>query len=168
MAQLTTAGKTAKTNRPLYNQGEVPQIVQAIVPIAVATADGDTCILAYNVPVDTIVSRIMLPHGHGSVTGGTDYDIGFYKVDGADGQSLGAVIDADALVDGKSFATGVVYAFDLLGSGITLDRTQTIADLLGSGYSSEEQSHVHIVMLINTAGSAAVDLDLEIHLVPAH
>lgn len=168
MANQATDTKTAKPSLPLYNQGEVPQVVNAVVGVEAAWNDADTVILAYNVPVGAKVLRIMLPAGSPAITGASDYDIGCYKPADADGQGLGAALDADALVDGISFVSARSSAVDILGTNIgSFDKTKTLGELLGLT-SETAPSGVHIVMTLNTAGTAAGDIDIDIHLAMAH
>lgn len=169
MANQTTDGKTAESSRPLYNQGEARQVVQAIVGVEATWNDADTCILAYNLPINTIVSRINLPSGSPAITGATDYDIGFYKPADADGQGLGDALDADALVDGASFTSARTSAIDLLGKNVSgFDKTETIGEILGLTSETAPAGGVHLVLTLNTAGSAAGDIDFDIELSMAH
>lgn len=168
MANQSTDGKTAKKTRPLYNQGEERKFVDALVGVEAGWSDGDTVILAYNLPIDTIVSRINLPSGSPAITGATDYDIGFYEPADADGQGLGDVLDKDVLADGVSFASARNNALDILGSGVTLDKTKTIGELLSLTSENAPAGGVHLVLTLNTAGSGAGDIDFEIALSPAH
>lgn len=168
MATRETRGKTAKDKAPLYNQGQDVRKVRAVVPVAAAWADADVVILAYNLPIDTLITRINLPNGSPAITAATDYDIGFHKPDGADGQSLGAVIDKDALADGIDFSSARTSAIDLLGKNIaSFDKEGTIGDLLGLTSETAPAGGVHLTMTLNTAGTAADDIDIEIEMVQA-
>jgi hypothetical protein len=168
MATRQTSGKIAKGNAPLYNQGEEVKKVRAVVPVAAAWADADVVILAYNLSIDTLISRINLPNGSPGITGATDYDIGFHKAAGVDGQSLGAVLDKDVLVDGVDFSSARTSAIDILGLNIaSFDKEATIGDLLGLTSETAPAGGVHLTMTLNTAGSAAGDIDLEIEMVKA-
>lgn len=166
MANQENDGKTANDLKPLYNQGEEVKHVRALVGVEAAWNDDDTVILAYNVPVDTIVKGLNLPFGSPAITAATDYDIGFYKPADADGQGLGVALDADALVDGYDFSSANASAIDILGTNVTLDKTKSIGELLGLT-SETSPAGIHIVMTLNTAGTAAGDLDIDVQLVPA-
>lgn len=169
MATRQTLGKIAKGKNPLYNQGEEVQKVRAVVPVAAAWADADVVVLAYNLPIDTLITRINLPNGSPEITGATDYDLGFHKAAGVDGQSLGDVLDKDALVDGVSFASARTAAIDILGLNIaSFDKKKTIGELLGLTSETAPAGGVHLTMTLNTAGSAAADIDIEIEMVKAH
>lgn len=166
MASRTTVGYTNKPKAPLYNQGSKIQTVQAEVAVVSTWNDGDTVILARNLPLSArIVSIIMRVAG--SITAGTDYDIGFYKAGDSDGDAIGNVIDADIVADGIDFDAGVALGADLLGSGLTFLKYKTIGDLLGYDQSEAPIGGVHLVMTLNTAGTATADLDMEIKIDPA-
>lgn len=168
MATRTTRGKDAKPNAPLYNQGDIVQKVRAVVPVAVAWNNADVVILAYNLPIDTLVSRIMLPNGSPAITGMTDVDFGFHKPSGVDGQDLGDALDADVLVDGVDFSSARTSAIDILGLNIaSFDKEATIGDLLSLTSETAPAGGVHLTMTLNAAGSAADDIDIEIDLVKA-
>ncbi len=154
MANVDSRGYTADSKQALFTTGSRLQTIRAVAPVAVATADDDTFILAYNVPIASIVNRIMLPKGSAGITGGTDYDIGVYK---SDGQGLGAVIDADCFVDGRDFSSAIA-CLDINEA----DSTKTIAELLSLNPDEAYQGGVHIVLTLNTAGSEAQDLDFDI------
>ena len=168
MATRKSAGKTAKDNLPLFNQGEELQVVTANVEVAAAWNDGDVVVLAHNLPIDTIVNRIMLPAGYTAITAATDYDIGFYEPSGADGQDVGDALDADALVDGYDFSAGLSYSLDILGTNVTIDREETIGELLSLTSETAPAGGVHLCMTLNTAGTAAGVIDMDIHLIKAH
>jgi len=169
MATRKSAGKTAKDNLPLFNQGEEIQVVTANVEVAATWNDGDIVILAHNLPIDTIVNRIMLPAGFTAITGATDYDIGFYKPSGVDGQDVGDALDADALVDGYDFdASSLSSSLDILGTNVTIDREKTIGELLSLTSETAPAGGVHLCMTLNTAGTAAGVLDFDVHLIKAH
>lgn len=170
MATRQTSGKlaTGKGKNPLYNQGEEIQKVRAVVPVAAAWNNDDVVILAYNLPIDTLITRINLPNGNPTgMTGANDYDIGFHRTAGVDGQSLGAVLDKDALVDGVDFSSARTASIDILGLNVSsFDKSKTIGELLG--LNSEDIGDVHVTMTLNAAGSVAGDLDIEIEMAKAH
>jgi len=169
MATRQTAGYTSAPSRPSYNQGEKRQVVNAVVSVLSTWNDGDVVILARNLPIDTIVKRISLPAGWTAITAATDYDIGFYKSADADGQGLGDALDADALVDGYDFdAASSSYGVDILGTNITLDKSETIGDLLSLTSETAPAGGVHLCMTLNTAGTADGTLDFDIELDMAH
>ena len=161
MASRTTVGYTNKPKAPLYNQGSQLQTVQAEVAVLSTWDDGDTVILARNLPLSArIVSIIMRTAG--SITAATDYDIGLYKAGNSDGDDLGAVIDADILADGLDFDAGVALGTDILGTNLTFNKYKTLGELLDYDMTEEPIGGVHVVLTLNTAGTADGDLDMEI------
>lgn len=162
MANKVTDGYTDKPKRPLYNQGEKLQTVKAVATIADSDDDGDTIILARNLPIAATVTRLFLAKAVSAISGGDDYDIGFYEADREDGDDLGNVIDKDALVDGLDCSSGVDVG-DILGEGIgSFDETETIAELLGIEDDQAYAGGVHLVLTMNTAGSANGSIDMDI------
>ena len=143
-------------------------MVNAEVDVLSTWNDGDIVVLARNLPIDTIISRIMLPAGYTAITAATDYDIGFYYPADADGQGLGSAIDADALVDGYDFSAGASSAIDINGTNVTLDRTYTIGELLSLTSETAPAAGVHLCMTLNTAGTADGNLDLDIEMTFPH
>ncbi|MEA2066015.1 MAG: hypothetical protein U9O65_02775, partial [Thermotogota bacterium] len=142
------------------------QTVKAVASIAATDNDGDTVILARNLPIATVVTRLFLPKTV-SITAGSDYDIGFYKVGREDGDDLGEVIDKDALADGLDADTGLAVG-DVLGANISpFDETKTIAELLGIEDDQAYAGGVHLVLTLNTAGTAAGTVDMDISLAMA-
>ena len=169
MATRQTAGYTAVPARPFYNQGESRQTVNAVVSVLSTWNDADVVILARNLPIDTIVSRLTLPAGWTAITAATDYDIGFYKPADADAQGLGDALDADILVDGYDFdAASSTTGVDILGTNVTLAKNSTIGDLLSLTSETYPAGGVHLCMTLNTAGTANGTLDFDIELAMAH
>jgi hypothetical protein len=160
MATFNTKGYDADSKKAIFSQGDKQQIVHAIAEVAVATADGDVFILARNLPLSTIVSRIVFPKGSAGITAATDYDWGIYKSSGDD---LGAVLDIDILVAAKDMSAAIVAGADIL----TADATKTIGELLSLNEDQEPAGGVHLCMTANTAGSEAQDLDMDIVLTMA-
>ncbi len=166
MATKRTDGYTADPKKALYIGGDSKRCVQAVCDIEVADNDGDQFILVYNLPVDTLVSRILLPKVTAAIANATDYDIGFYKPDRDDNLAIGTVLDADALVDGWNPSGGDTVR-DILGENIgAFEQEETIGELLGLTVETQPQG-VHMVLTMNTAGTADGELDMEIELVRA-
>ena len=166
MATKRTDGYTADPKKALYIGGDSKRCVQAVCDIEAGDNDGDQFILVYNLPVDTLVSRICLPKVTASIANATDYDIGFYKPDREDNLAIGVVLDTDALVDGLNLTGGDVVR-DILGENIgAFEQEKTIGELLDLTVETQPQG-VHMVLTMNTAGTAAGELDMEIELVRA-
>ena len=58
---------------------------------------------AHEIPVDCKIIN-------DAITGATDIDLGLYRPSAPDGSVVGAVVDADALLDGANIAAGVAWA----------------------------------------------------------
>lgn len=167
MSNLLTDGYTSKPKSPLYNQGVKIQTVKAVATIEDSDDDGDTIILARNLPIASVVTRLFLPKDVSSISGATDYDIGFYEAGREDGDDLGSVIDKDALVDGIDVSSGLSVG-DILGKNIgSFDETETIAELLGIEDDQAYAGGVHLVLTMNSAGSEDGSIDMDICLAMA-
>ena len=166
MATLLTDGYTGDDKKALYNQGQKIQVVKAQVTIAAGDDDGDVIILARNLPLGAIVTGLMLKKAIANITNGTDYDIGFYRAAGADGDALGAAIDADILVDGIDLSSGWAVG-DIIGEGLTWDGTKTIGELLSLQADKAPQGGVHLCITANTIGTAAGYIDMEVEIAMA-
>lgn len=86
---------------PMFTVGRHIRVVQAKVEITAETAAKDVVILAKGLPATARIHRIMLPKGSSAIAGLTDVDIGFYA------SRTNKLLDADAVVDGKSFAAAL-------------------------------------------------------------
>ena len=161
MANKYTLGYDANPKKACWVNGDKIRTVLAQCDIVAADNDGDTIIVAWNIPVDTLISAVKLPKAVATITAATDYDLGFYQPNRTDPTDIGAVIDKDALVDGKDFSGGVA-AGDILEA----DRTKTIGDLLSLSV-EDQPAGVHIAWTLNTAGSAAGTIGMEIDMINA-
>lgn len=94
-----------------------------------------------------------------AITGGTDYDLGLYDYDIGSG-AVGAVVDADILMDGQTMATASV-ALDGLQTVAAAARGTTFWELAGE--TSDPQKQYIVALTANTVGTAAgtihVDMD---------
>jgi hypothetical protein len=118
--------------------------------VAAADDDGSKYRLMRNLPSESIISNVLIAND--VITGGTDYDLGFY-----DTESLGgAVIDADALLDGGDLSSGHASGSELSGiSAVDVaNRGKTIWSLLGKTQSNKAASY-DLVLTANTVGTAA-------------
>ncbi len=127
------------------NGGKI-RMIRETVEIAAADSDGSKYRFA-RIPANSVIKQITIACD--AITGGTDFDLGFY--DSPDVNS-GAVIDADALVDGQSLAS----------ASRTIDGTSNvnIADLHKkawelAGISEKTSKLIDIVLTGNTVGSAS-------------
>jgi len=161
MSNKYTLGYDANPKKTCWVNGAKKTTILAQCDIVSGDADGDTIILGWNIPVDTLISAIKVPKAISAITGATDYDIGFYKPNREDPTDVGSALDKDALVDGIDFSGGVA-----VGDINEADKTKTIGDLLSLSVEDQPEG-VHIVMTLNTAGSASGTIGLEIDLVNA-
>lgn len=155
-------GKAAKANNPLYQTGKKLSTVHTKVLVDVSElTDGDIFVLAEGLPIDARIHRIMSPEAVPALTAADDNDFGFYKKDG-DGNLV--ALDADILVDGGDLSSSIAQG-DLLRLNSSLDRTKTIAELLGVGSDSEYVGGVVLAMTMNTKATTTdqtLDLDIVI------
>ena len=125
--------------------------------VAAADSDGDTYTF-FPVALDARIDDLEIVND--AITGGTDYDFGFYKITDND---LGAVIDADILTDGQSMASARGTWTSVLFSGTgAMDQgavKQRLWETLGyasltAARDANQTNQVYFVMTANTVGSA--------------
>lgn len=161
-----TKGFLADPKKAIYNAGVKVNKVKAFVDVAAADNDGDIKILAFNLPVDALISRLNVV-ANSEITAGDDYDFGFYYPSRTSKNEVGAAIDADALADGVDMSSARTTVTQILGANIAgFDETDTIGDLLGLSV-EDQPAGVHLCATLNTAGTAAGTFDLDIELVCA-
>ena len=124
----------------------------AVVTFEVAAADSDTSKyrLLKNVPADLIPVKIEILAD--AITSGSDYDLGFYEPL----EFGGAVIDADALMDGVDFSSGFARGSEQNGlAAVDVANVQKrIYELAGHSLSTKKLGY-DIVLTANTVGSSA-------------
>ncbi len=161
MSTKYTLGYDANPKKKVYTNGDIVKKILAQCDIEAADNDGDVIIIGWYLPVDTLISAIKVPAAISAITGATDYDIGFYKPNRTDPTDVGDALDADALVDGIDLSGGQAVA-DILGTNVSsFDRTKTIGDLLSLSVEDQPEG-VHLCITLNTAGTAAGVVGLEI------
>lgn len=137
------AGKKAKA--ALASGAETITMV-ATEEIAAADDNGSVYRLFKSVPANYIPVEVTIMSD--GITGGTDYDLGLYKVGGA-------AVDADVLMDGQTMASALTRA---TGHQLGLqtvniaDATKTLAELSGQ---TEADLSYDIALTANTVGTAA-------------
>ena len=157
MADINLLEYTAKPSKPIFSTGDRVQKVIGTYDKLTGHGTG-VVVLARNVPIDTIVTSINLPAASPAISGFTDANFGFRR------SSDDTVLDDNALADAVSFDSARDYAIDILGSGITLLRDDTIGDLLGLQSDEAPIGGVDIIMTIVTGGSAADTIVFELGL----
>ena len=165
-----TEGYDAKPKETLYSQGEALRTVVARAEIAAADSDGQLYILARGVSLDSVLVNALVPKGHGAVTGGTDYDLGIYKNTGTFDVPVWTAVDADIFFDDVDMSSARTACIDLATSATDA----TIGELLNTSLTSTLYSRENaagefaIVLTANTVGTAAVDIEFNLKLAPAH
>ena len=140
---LVEAGKKVKA---ALASGATEVTMVNTVEIAAADDDGSVYRFFSSVPSNLIPTEITITCD--TITAGTDFDLGLYKVDG------GAEVDKDRLMDGQTLATALTRA---TGHQIGLkdvniaDAAKTLAVLSAQ---AEPDACYDIALTGNTVGSA--------------
>jgi hypothetical protein len=133
--------------------------------IAAADNNADTYTL-FPVSLDARIDDLQIFND--AITGGTDYDIGFYKITDND---LGAAIDADKLMDGQSMASARNVWTSVLGLGTSAvdlgtEGAEKVWELCGyasidAARDANQTNQVYVVITANTVGTAAGSLSVK-------
>jgi hypothetical protein len=124
--------------------------VAGYTTVAAADDDTSTYLLIKSVPSSFRPVRATIQTD--AITGGTDYDIGFYN------SVTGVVVDKDILVDGQTLATASRTLDGLSNVDLAdLGALKSIAELLGLTPTTAKATY-DIVLTGNTVGSAAGDV----------
>ena len=141
-----------KIETAAFSHGD--KTVSAVVTFEVAAADDDGSVyrLLKNVPAHLIPTKIEIASD--AITGGTDYDLGFYKT--TVGGVAGEVIDADKLADGLDLSSATTFASPADGlEALDLNEVQKrIYELAGDTLNDHELGY-DIALTANTVGTAA-------------
>lgn len=160
MTDFNSKGYNTKARNPLYSGGKVLRTVHAEMEIDVSeVANGDVFVLARNLPVGARIHRLFSPNATPVVTAADDNDFGFYK-ENSDGELV--AIDADVVIDGADL-TSALSTRDLLSLNSSLDRIQTIGELLSLDADEAPAGGVFFCMTMNTAATTSdqtLDLDV--------
>lgn len=125
--------------------------------IAVADNDGDTYTF-FPVSLDARVDDLQIVND--AITGGTDYDFGFYKITD---NNLGVAIDADILMDGQTMASARASWTSVLFAGTSAMDQGAVGQKVWQicGYASIDAAReanptnqVYMVCTANTVGTA--------------
>lgn len=151
MAELKTVEQAAYPNDAAFSTGKKPKIIRATLNIVNGTAvSGDVIRLAKGLSFAAKV-MIKVPTATSAIAGMTDVDFGFYK------SNAGAVIDADILVDGQSFAASVAVK-ELIGA----NAYKSVGQHLSKNNSDEYAGGVDLAATLNATPSASGTVPLEI------
>ena len=128
--------------------GSGTQTFTVVGTAVVVAADTDASVYRVlpNIPSNAVPINICIHHG--TITSGTDYDLGLYKV------NSGAVVEKDILMDGADFSTArTIATWNNVGmtSLDIVNGTQTLGAL--SGQTDIDPSY-DICLTANTVGSA--------------
>jgi hypothetical protein len=137
------AGKLAKA---ALSSGAEPIVIVATGEIAAADDNGSVYRFFKSVPSNYIPVEISITCD--TITSGSDFDLGLYKVGGA-------VIDKDVLMDGQTLATALTRATgNQLGLAAVniADATKTLGELSAQ---TDVDGSYDIALTANTVGSAA-------------
>lgn len=136
-----------KKSNPAEDGGAKVVEAIAIAELAVADSDGDIFRLFSNIPASAVIASIQIVND--AVTGGTDFDLGFYKTNG------GAVVDKDALLDGVSMASARARGSELNGlTAVAIENSQKqVYELAGDTLAVHDGAY-DIALTANTVGSS--------------
>lgn len=112
------------------------------VEVAAADDDGSTYRIA-RIPSNAVLAEVTIKND--AITGGTDYDLGFYDI------AAGAVIDVDALINTTDLSSA--GSVDGLGSIDIANLGQEVWEL--AGLTEDPSKLVDLVLTGNTVGTAA-------------
>jgi hypothetical protein len=135
-----------------FNEGAASVIAVAQFEVAAADDNGSVYRLFKNVNPDLIPVRIEILAD--AITGGTDYDLGFYET--SEGGVDGPEIDKDKLLDGIDFSSGFARGSEQNGlAGVGIDEAQErIYELAGDTQATKKIGY-DIAITANTVGSGA-------------
>lgn len=123
------------------------EVVVARQTVAIAAADdnGSVYRVFKSVPAHLVPLKIEI--GCTAITGGTDYDLGLYET------NLGAVKDADILMDGQTMAAASLNGLDGLAAIGVADGLKPLWELAGDTVETKKASY-DIALTANTVGTA--------------
>lgn len=140
------AGKLAKAIHS--NGGKVFAMIETF-EVAVADDDGSVYRLFKNLPPDLI--PLSMEVYNDAITGGTDYDIGFYETGVA-----GAVIDKDKLADGLDMSSAAAKGSPKDGlAAVGLDEIKEMIYELAGHTTATRKTGYDLAITANTVGAAA-------------
>lgn len=133
-----------KKGNPANMHGAQCHAVTAVVSIAAADADGSVYRFLKGIPGHLVPIKIEVKCD--AITGGTDFDIGFYKTD------FGAVIDKDNLADGLDLSSAATK--DGLSAVANASLGKKLYELAGHTSSTQLPAY-DLALTGNTVGTAA-------------
>lgn len=134
------------------NGGKI-HFIRDTVEVAAADSDGSVYRLA-RVPSNAVLVDVRV--NNDAITGGTDYDLGFYDTPEING---GAVIDKDNLLDGVDLSSASAGEGTFGMTAVVIEnRHKQVWQL--AGLSSDPKKLIDIALTGNTVGTAAGTLTL--------
>jgi hypothetical protein len=153
----------------LAGLGEKPTVIRTTFEVAAADSDGSVYRIARGIPTRCRIAKIEIAND--AITGGTDWDLGFYLTDDTTGVGQvpvgGAVLIKDVLLNGGDLSAAHTHAAPLSGtSALDLpDFVKPIYELLGNAFQDEPAS-VDLALTANTVGSGAGTILVTVTLLP--
>lgn len=150
LSSVDTANALIAEN--VTNGGKLKFIVETV---EVAAADDDGSVYRFaRLPSNAVLKSVVGLHD--AITGGTDYDCGFYDIPGTNG---GAVIDKDVLADGVDISSAA-RTTDFLQTVDVANIHTKVFEL--AGLSEDPKKLVDLALTGNTVGTAAGTISLQI------
>lgn len=150
------AGKPAMA---IQSGGAEVKVFSETFEIAAADDDGSIYRVFKDVPSDLIPVKIEV--GCDAITGGTDYDLGFYDVEG---YNAGAVVDKDNLMDGQTLATASNFGLNGMGAVDVANCCKRFWELAGHTVTTKRKAY-DICLTANTVGTAAGTVSIKMYCV---
>lgn len=147
-----------KKTSPAFNEGEKIYCQAVTFEVAAADDDGSIFRVVKNINEDLIPFKIDIFND--AITGGTDYDLGFYEP--LEEGTGGVVIDKDALVDGASMATARTRTTGPLDGLLAVDivnAQKRIYELAGQTLTTKKKGY-DLAFTANTVGTVAGTITL--------
>ena len=149
---INTALEANKKANAAFSEGA--KMVCIVSTFEVAAADTDASVYRLVKSINPDLIPVKIEWFNDSITGATDYELGFYEptVDGV----LGAAIDIDALLGTTDINGGNARgsAVDALGAVDLADSQKRIYELAGDSFANKKSGY-DIAVTANTGGSAA-------------
>jgi hypothetical protein len=145
--KYTDADVAAGKKGSALKTGSGTETVTIMGTVSVLAADDDGSVYRVFADVPSSLVPLQIEIHNTAVTGGTDYDVGLYKVKG------GAEVDKDILADGISMATARTIATSN-NAGMTTIVLGTVADLATLSAQAEPDASYDIALTGNTVGTA--------------
>ncbi|MEI8127984.1 MAG: hypothetical protein WCG95_00070 [bacterium] len=153
MATIYSAESASKANA--YLAGATIKKAYGTITTTASTAIGDLFVTAQGISPDSIVHSIKVTNTAG--TGLSDVDVVVRKA-----KDLSKPIATEVLVvDSMTLVSARTTMTEVFGTGLVLDKTKTLAQLLGVGNDSI-CDYLTLAFSANIAGTAATTINYEI------